>query len=233
MATVYALHAKSERLRIFLNPNLTRLHNFNTENGFTPWNHCGVPQTKNIIELMGGSIGVESQPGEGSTFWIELPGVSDNIADEKLETVNSESKKSSVAEKQNTSDTEYKNTLLYIEDNPANLRLVTQLLGRITNIHMWSAHEPMLGLELAMEHQPDLILLDINLPGIDGYEVLRRLRSWDATRDIPVIAISANAMPKDIENSKEAGFDDYITKPIDLNRLLVTVEDQFSEINKQ
>lgn len=115
-------------------------------------------------------------------------------------------------------------TVLYIEDNPANLRLVNQLLSRRSNTHMWSADEPMLGLELAAEHNPDLILLDINLPGIDGYEVLRHLRQREATRDKPVIAISANALPKDIKKGLAAGFDRYLTKPIDLAELLNAVD---------
>jgi CheY-like chemotaxis protein len=122
--------------------------------------------------------------------------------------------------------------VLYIEDNPANLRLVTQLLGRLPNIHMWSAHEPKLGLELAAEHQPDLILLDINLPGMDGYEVLKILRQRDGTRDTSIIAISANAMPKDVEKGMEAGFDDYITKPIDINAFLIAVDENLKKSSK-
>ncbi len=114
--------------------------------------------------------------------------------------------------------------VLYIEDNPANLRLVAQLLGRRPNIHLWSAHEPFLGLELAAEHNPDLILLDINLPGMDGFEVLKELRKREATANTPVLAISANAMPDDIEKGMAAGFDDYITKPIDVKQLLSAVE---------
>jgi len=120
-------------------------------------------------------------------------------------------------------------TVLYIEDNPANLRLVTQLLGRLPNIHMWSAHEPLLGLELAAENNPDLILLDINLPGMDGFEVLKLLRQRDVTRNTPVIAISANAMPKDIERGMKAGFDDYITKPINIQTLLTAVDDKLKK----
>lgn len=121
-------------------------------------------------------------------------------------------------------DEEFEYTVLYIEDNPANLRLVTQLLGRRSDIKMLSAEDPFLGLELAMEYQPDLVLLDINLPGIDGYEVLKYLRQRDSTRDKPVIAISANAMPRDIKKGLKAGFDDYITKPIDIKILLQTVD---------
>ena len=123
-------------------------------------------------------------------------------------------------------------TVLYIEDNPANLRLVSQLLGRRGDINMLSAEEPLLGLELASEHKPDLILLDINLPGINGFEVLKYLRQRDATRDKPVIAVSANAMPKDIDRGIEAGFNDYVTKPIDVKALLQTVDKHLLNIHK-
>ncbi len=178
----------------------------------------GLVITRNIVELMGGSIGVESQSGEGSTFWINLP--DDTLhPGQKIEL-----DKKEVIQSQAIVGTEHEHTVLYIEDNPANLRLVMQLLGRRPNIHMWSAHEPSLGLELAAEHKPDLILLDINLPGMDGFEVLERLRHQPATRDIQVIAVSANAMQKDIERGLEAGFDDYITKPINVVALLQIVD---------
>ncbi|MDH5371207.1 MAG: response regulator [Gammaproteobacteria bacterium] len=122
------------------------------------------------------------------------------------------------------SELEQKKSVLYIEDNSANLRLVEQILMIIPNLKMWSAPEPLLGLELALEHLPDLILLDINLPGMDGFEVLKKLRSQEVSREIPVIAISANAMSKDIEKGKKAGFDGYITKPVNVKELLSLVE---------
>jgi len=102
-------------------------------------------------------------------------------------------------------------------------------MERLPNIHMWTASEPMLGLELAVEHNPDLILLDINLPGMSGYEVLDFLRQREGTQDTPVIAISANAMPIDIKRGMDAGFDDYITKPIDINRLLIAVDEHLKK----
>ena len=117
-------------------------------------------------------------------------------------------------------------SVLYIEDNSANLRLVEQILMILPNLHMWSAAEPLLGLELAMEHLPDLILLDINLPGMDGYEVLKQLRSKEISCKIPVIAISANAMPVDIKKGEEAGFDGYLTKPVNVKELLSLVENK-------
>jgi PAS domain S-box-containing protein len=183
----------------------------------------GLVITKNIVELMGGSIGVESQPGEGSTFWIELPGGT-LIPAQPCAQKDVPDKTEITPASMPLSVPEHEHTVLYIEDNPANLRLVTKLLGRLGNIHMWSAHEPMLGLDLVVEHKPDLILLDINLPGMDGFEVLKHLRQREATRNTPVIAISANAMPSDIEKGLEAGFDDYVTKPIDVDALLRAVD---------
>ncbi len=183
----------------------------------------GLVITKNIVELMGGNIGVESQLGSGCTFWIELP------SEDLLSTqISSKDDKSALTTQKSDCKLVRERTILYIEDNPANLRLVTQLLSRLENLHMWTAHEPMLGLELAVEYKPDLILLDINLPGIDGFDVFQQLRQHEATCHIPVIAISANAMEKDIEKGLRAGFDDYITKPIDVITLLNAVESKLS-----
>lgn len=201
---------------------------------FTAFNRLGAEQTetegagiglvitRQVVELMGGNIGVESEPGKGSCFWIEFP---TDTANNKTSLGTSKNKQ----QNENASiENNHSKTVLYIEDNPANLRLVTQLMGRLPNINMWSAHEPYLGLELAEQHTPDLILLDINLPGMNGYDVLAELRKRDSTKTIPVMAISANAMPKDIQRGKDAGFSDYITKPIDVTQLLAAVDKQLS-----
>jgi len=178
----------------------------------------GLVITKNIVELMGGNIGVDSQVGKGSTFWIELK--SDVLHSEQILPKGGDEVEVGLA----TIDLKNQYTVLYVEDNPANLRLVNQLLALRQNIHMWSAHEPLLGLELAAEHKPDLILLDINLPGMNGFDVLKHLRQRKETINTPVIAISANAMPKDIDKGMRAGFDGYITKPINVKSFLDAVD---------
>jgi PAS domain S-box-containing protein len=114
-------------------------------------------------------------------------------------------------------------TVLYIEDNPVNVLLVEAMLAQQSGLRLISAALPEQGLEMARAERPELILLDIQLPGIDGYEVLRRLRAEPLTQDITVIAISANAMPGDIQRGREAGFDDYLTKPLDQLELLAVV----------
>jgi CheY-like chemotaxis protein len=117
-------------------------------------------------------------------------------------------------------------TVLYVEDNPVNLKLVTQLIGRKTDLHLLTAAEPEHGLQLARERRPDLILLDINLPGMSGYEVLQRLREGKATREIPVVALSANAMEEDLSRGREAGFNGYLTKPIDVQEFFRVLSEQ-------
>ena len=107
--------------------------------------------------------------------------------------------------------------VLYVEDNSANLRLVAQALSRRKNIQLLSAHTPELGLELASSKQPDLILLDINMPGMSGYEVKRRLDENHVTCNIPVVAISANSTERDIRKGMLAGFKNYLTKPFEID----------------
>ncbi|MFO1271444.1 MAG: response regulator [Rubrivivax sp.] len=114
--------------------------------------------------------------------------------------------------------------MLYIEDNPVNQVLMEGMLAHRPGITLLQAERPEDGLAIAFEQPPDLVLLDVQLPGMDGFEVLRRLRAHDATRATPVVAVSANAMPDDIAAARRAGFDDYLTKPLDLQRLLEQVD---------
>jgi len=188
----------------------------------------GLVITKNIVEMMDGHIGVESELDVGSTFWVELPCVQESREDSKKMTTQNNT---NLTELDSDNDN-YEFTLLYIEDNIANLRLVTQLLERRPNVKVLSAAEPILGLELAAKHRPDLILLDINLPGIDGYDVLKHLRDREESREIPVVAISANAMSRDIEKGMAAGFNHYVTKPIDVVALLSVIDNVLQTISK-
>jgi CheY-like chemotaxis protein len=119
-------------------------------------------------------------------------------------------------------------TVLYIEDNPVNLVLMQSMLEPLSDVRLLLAERPEPGLALARAEVPDLILLDIQLPGIDGYEVLRRLRADARTRDVPVIAISANAMRGDIERGLAAGFDDYLTKPLDVAAVRALVRERLA-----
>jgi len=173
----------------------------------------GLALSKRLVEVMGGAIGVESTPGAGSTFWVRLP-----LATGEL-TARDEGDAPAPAGAVARTPTD----VLCIEDNPANLRLIEGIFAPHANIRLLSALAPGLGLELARTHRPALILLDINLPDMDGYAVMQCLREHEATRHIPVLAISANAMPKDIERGKAAGFVAYLTKPIDVLELLRTV----------
>ncbi len=176
----------------------------------------GLTITKRLVELMGGSIHVESEVGKGTKFSIEFekaeaPASQTNITED-------------VSDGSQRFDTTEKKTLLYVEDNPANLKLVTTILKRRPNVVLLTATQAQPGIEIAKAQHPDVILMDINLPGMDGYEALRILKSLDNTEKIPVIAISASAMPEDIEKGKSSGFIDYITKPININKFLEVID---------
>jgi hypothetical protein len=171
----------------------------------------GLTITRRIVEMMGGAVNVRSEVGVGSTFWIELPLEAAPKADYKTQ---------SPATRQNShpaqSAREKQHVILYIEDNPSNLKLVAQILGHHKHVHLLTAHTPELGIELALARQPELILLDINMPGMDGYQVLEIFKSDALLKNIPVVAVTANAMPRDIERGQAAGFTDYLTKPLDV-----------------
>ena len=115
-------------------------------------------------------------------------------------------------------------TILYIEDNPSNLKLVAQILGQRKHINLLTAHTPEIGIGVALARRPELILLDINMPGMDGYQILELLKAESSLKDIPVIVVTANAMPREIKRGMKAGFSDYLTKPLDIKKFLNTVD---------
>jgi CheY-like chemotaxis protein len=167
----------------------------------------GLVVSKRLTELMEGEIGAESTVGVGSVFWLELnSAVSPQlIFDKEL---------SEAASHVQVQHGGVLRTVLYVEDNQANMQLVEQLIERRPGMRLLSAGDGASGIALARNHLPDVILMDINLPGISGIQALSMLRSDPSTKHIPVIAISANAMPHDIRKGLEAGFLRYLTKPI-------------------
>ena len=174
----------------------------------------GLAITRKLLELMNGRISVQSTLGKGSVFTIELPiaGIEEKAPAEHVK-----------ADQKPVYDGDMK-TILYIEDNVSNVKLFKPIMEQRRRFNVVTAHDPYLGLDLARSSKPDLICVDINLPGLSGYELLEILKFEDGLKDCPVIAVSANAMPKDIRKGIDAGFSDYITKPLDVSGLLHAVD---------
>ena len=173
----------------------------------------GLVVSKRLVELMGGEIGVESTVGVGSVFWIELNAVAEPQpafgAAELLAPIQASVQHGAALR-----------TLLYVEDNRANMQLVEQIIARRPDMRLLSAGDGARGIALARTHQPEVILMDINLPGMSGIQALKILREDPLTAHIPVLAISANAMPHDIKKGLEAGFFRYLAKPIKVNEFM-------------
>jgi CheY-like chemotaxis protein len=182
----------------------------------------GLALSKWLVDLMNGEIGVHSAPGEGSRFWVRLAmsGASPQAAGPaEPMTVGLPA-----ADPVPPSAALPRRSVLYIEDNEVNQILMEGMLAQRPHLSLAVAGLPREGLALAVQSCPDLILLDIQLPGMSGFEVLAELRALPATRHIPVVAVSANAMQSDIDDAERAGFIDYVTKPLDLKRLLAVVD---------
>ncbi|MEO8801955.1 MAG: ATP-binding protein [Rudaea sp.] len=187
------------------------------EAGLEEGTGIGLVVSKQLVELMGGSIGAESAVGVGSVFWIEL-NTSGAIE------VPSDADPHDLASSADAASGAQLRTVLCVEDNPANLLLVARLLARRPDIRLLSVKDGRQGVEMAHAAMPEVILMDINLPGISGLVALKLLAADPATAHIPVIALSANAMPRDIEKGLEAGFFRYLTKPIKVNEFMDTLD---------
>jgi signal transduction histidine kinase/CheY-like chemotaxis protein len=178
----------------------------------------GLVTTKRLVELMGGVIGAESTVGKGSVFWFEM-----NLTAAPEPGADTADSLAVVGQVQVHTDAQL-HTLLYVEDNPANLMLVEDLIARRSDIRLLSARDGARGIDIARAARPDVILMDINLPGIGGIKALRILAADPVTAHIPVVALSANAIPRDIEKGLEAGFFRYLTKPIKVNEFMDTLD---------
>jgi PAS domain S-box-containing protein len=222
-------------------PSVTRLSVTDTGVGlspvklsrlFHPFERLGAEQTqvegtglglvlaKRMVEHMGGAIGVESTPGVGSTFWVELPAAEPPAEPEEPTGDGSAETRINISGQARA--------VLYIEDNPANVRLVTRILARRPAIRLLCAETGARGLSMAREHRPDLILLDLHLPDSDGECVLERLAAEPRTGAIPVVMLSANAVPGKRAALLAAGARAFMTKPVDVRNFL-TLVDQFLE----
>lgn len=212
----------SEQLALLFQP----FNRLGQEGGTQEGSGIGLVVTKRLVELMDGNIGVASEAGVGSTFWIELraaealplpapPGLPQpDLAGALL-------------------DNSAPVTLLYVEDNPANLTLVEELVRYCPQLQLLTAKDGRLGVEMARTHLPQLILMDINLPAMNGIDALKLLRADPRTAHIPVIALTANAMPGDVERSMALGFYRYLTKPIDLDAFNEAVNSALAHVAQQ
>jgi len=174
----------------------------------------GLSLTKKMIELMKGTIGFESNYGKGSTFWFELP-LSSFPLDKK--------RKEEAHEKKNEELRGEVKKILYIENNHENLSLMESIFNKQKTFELLSAMEARLGIDIARNQKPDLILMDIDLPGMNGFEAFEALQNEKETCHIPVIAVSALAMPEYVEKAHKLGFFNYLVKPFDIMELLDTV----------
>lgn len=177
----------------------------------------GLAICRRLIDLMGGSMGVESELGVGTTFWIELPLV------RELRVAQSPALAAESADRE--SGLEAPKMLLYIEDNPANILLLGQMIARRPNVKLLTAQHPKTGLEMAREHLPNVILLDLHLPDMNGDVLLAELRAHRETAQIPVVVISAAAIAKDFQRFKDLGASAYLTKPFDVRHVLAVLDD--------
>ena len=224
--SIFSEVLENNKLRISVVDSGKGISENNLKNLFNPFDRLGeqfssiqgigigLALAKQLITLMNGEIGATSKVAEGSRFFVDLS-IDSNIT-EKM-TINTpqteEIPKAAGAKK-----------VLCIEDNPRNLKLVERVLSEDENLQLLSAPDGEIGIDIARSHQPSLILMDISLPGIDGIETFKQLKKFEETKEIPVVAISANAREEDIQRAMDEGFQDYLTKPIKIELLLSSVQ---------
>ncbi len=179
----------------------------------------GLALSRRLARLMGGEVGFASEPGRETTFWVDLPLHLAPCAPASPIARGAGAHGDTLT---STDGTQY--LVLYVEDNPANVAFMEELLASFPGVRLVTAPTGELALELLRVQEPALVILDINLPGMSGFEVLARIRANELTRGLPVVALSASAMDRDVKRAESAGFARYLTKPVDVEVLLSTIE---------
>jgi PAS domain S-box-containing protein len=179
----------------------------------------GLAISRRLAELMNGRVGFRSTPGQGSVFWLDLP-----VRDEKRATPPPDGLAGPRLEKA-IADSGDGFTIVYIEDNPSNIAFMQGLVGELERVRLVCAPTAEVGIEIVRAHRPDVVIMDINLPGMSGYDATRKLREWPETSGIPVVALSAAAMVDDRKRAAQAGFYRYLTKPVRVAELVQTLEE--------
>jgi PAS domain S-box-containing protein len=203
---------EDKRARIF-----EPFHRAGQEAGPIEGTGIGLAISKRLAELMKGAVGFETEAGKGSTFWLEIPTVSAAAAEP--------ASAPGIVDSPLTAHGQQARKIIYIEDNPSNIAFMRELMEDVPSVELVTAPTAEIGIELVRAHQPALVILDINLPGMSGFDAVRKLKEWPETRDIPVIALSAAALPRDTARAKEAGFHRYLTKPIRIDELTAVLEE--------
>jgi CheY-like chemotaxis protein/anti-sigma regulatory factor (Ser/Thr protein kinase) len=216
----------SDRIRIAVRDEGPGIPADKHERLFTPFERLGAEQSgvegtglglalsQRLVEGMGGTLDFETTVGVGSTFWAEFP-----RADDPVERLRQERPAAGLPQSDQASG-----TVLYVEDNLANLSLIESVMHSRPRIELIPALQGRIGLDLARRHAPDLVLLDLHLPDLSGEEVLRHLKAEPATRHIPVVFITADAMPGTAERLLAAGAAACLAKPLDIDEFLGTLD---------
>jgi len=202
---------EDKRARIF-----EPFHRAGQETGPIEGTGIGLAISRRLAGLMKGAVGFHSESGKGSTFWVEIPAVpsTDTAPVDEPAAVPSPLAGRGATRK-----------VVYVEDNPSNIAFMRELMDELSSIELVTAPTAEIGLELVRAHQPALVILDINLPGMSGFDAVRLLKEWPDTREIPVIALTAAALPRDLARATEAGFHRYLTKPIKVDELTAALEE--------